>query len=302
MRRPGTDAADVANACRCGSLFRPSRGDGLEPRPALSGPEGHPAQRLGSRAGGRQRPHAGRALGAEAAALDYVSSPLVRARETMELMRTEIGLPPRGLSHRRPAARDPLRPLGGRALDRAARQGPARLRRARGGQMGLAADGRGELPRPVGARGRMAGRGRARHGGRRARRRHARAAGPQPERSSPPRSFCSTCRRTRCWWSRPGAHAGYSDAGAAPRRRPLGPSLPSWPSWPTSWRACRLRTCPRLASQISLPTSQPILLFLAAAGWASTPAANAARPIATIIERITSSSTSALPPSSAALS
>jgi len=35
-------------------------------------------------------------LGREAGALDYVSSPLVRARETMEIMRREIGLPPDG--------------------------------------------------------------------------------------------------------------------------------------------------------------------------------------------------------------
>jgi probable phosphoglycerate mutase len=34
------------------------------------------------------------ALGQKAAALDYVSSPLSRAQETMALMRTEIGLPP----------------------------------------------------------------------------------------------------------------------------------------------------------------------------------------------------------------
>jgi probable phosphoglycerate mutase len=36
------------------------------------------------------------ALGKEAATIDYVSSPLVRARETMELIRVELGLPPRG--------------------------------------------------------------------------------------------------------------------------------------------------------------------------------------------------------------
>jgi broad specificity phosphatase PhoE len=36
------------------------------------------------------------ALGVEAATFDYVSSPLERARETMELMRTEIGLPAQG--------------------------------------------------------------------------------------------------------------------------------------------------------------------------------------------------------------
>jgi broad specificity phosphatase PhoE len=35
-------------------------------------------------------------LGREVGALDYVSSPLVRARETMEIMRREIGLPPDG--------------------------------------------------------------------------------------------------------------------------------------------------------------------------------------------------------------
>src|SRR5262245_43535713 len=35
------------------------------------------------------------ALGSSAGALDYVASPLVRARETMEIMRREIGLPAR---------------------------------------------------------------------------------------------------------------------------------------------------------------------------------------------------------------
>jgi len=34
--------------------------------------------------------------GVDGAALDYVSSPLVRARRTMELARTELGLPPDG--------------------------------------------------------------------------------------------------------------------------------------------------------------------------------------------------------------
>ena len=36
------------------------------------------------------------ALGKEAAVIDYVASPLLRARETMYLMRAELGLPPRG--------------------------------------------------------------------------------------------------------------------------------------------------------------------------------------------------------------
>jgi probable phosphoglycerate mutase len=36
------------------------------------------------------------ALGTGAAAIDYVASPLARARETMELMRAELGLPPQG--------------------------------------------------------------------------------------------------------------------------------------------------------------------------------------------------------------
>jgi probable phosphoglycerate mutase len=36
------------------------------------------------------------ALVKEAAAIDYVASPLLRARETMEIMRAELGLPPRG--------------------------------------------------------------------------------------------------------------------------------------------------------------------------------------------------------------
>ena len=66
-------------------------------------------------------------LGHRAAALDYVASPLGRARETMEIMRREMGLPAPRLSHRRSAARDPLRPLGGRAVGRAAGQGPARV-------------------------------------------------------------------------------------------------------------------------------------------------------------------------------
>src|SRR5437868_5015230 len=35
-------------------------------------------------------------LGKDAAVIDYVASPLLRARETMELMRAELGLPPRG--------------------------------------------------------------------------------------------------------------------------------------------------------------------------------------------------------------
>src|SRR5260221_31572 len=38
------------------ALFRPPRGDGLEPRSALSGAEGHTPQRPGSRAGD---PHGG---------------------------------------------------------------------------------------------------------------------------------------------------------------------------------------------------------------------------------------------------
>src|SRR5262245_42381695 len=36
------------------------------------------------------------ALGHAAGQLDYVASPLVRATETMEIIRREIGLPPRG--------------------------------------------------------------------------------------------------------------------------------------------------------------------------------------------------------------
>ena len=36
------------------------------------------------------------ALGKDAAVIDHVASPLLRARETMELMRAELGLPPRG--------------------------------------------------------------------------------------------------------------------------------------------------------------------------------------------------------------
>ena len=36
------------------------------------------------------------ALGKDAAVIDHVASPLLRARETMALMRAELGLPPRG--------------------------------------------------------------------------------------------------------------------------------------------------------------------------------------------------------------
>jgi len=50
--------------------------------------------------GRSQAVHNGRALaetlGKDAAAIDYVASPLLRARETMALMRAELGLPPRG--------------------------------------------------------------------------------------------------------------------------------------------------------------------------------------------------------------
>jgi broad specificity phosphatase PhoE len=55
-----------------------------------------PLNALGrSQAVGNGRTLAG-ALGVEAAAIDYVSSPLVRALETMELMRAELGLPAQG--------------------------------------------------------------------------------------------------------------------------------------------------------------------------------------------------------------
>ena len=69
MLRPGRHA-----------LFRPSRGDGLEPRPALSGAEGHPAQRHRPRPGRGQRTHAGAGARTRGGRLDYVASPLLRAR------------------------------------------------------------------------------------------------------------------------------------------------------------------------------------------------------------------------------
>ena len=119
------------------------------------------------------------ALGSDAGALDYVASPLVRARETMEIMRRAVGLPPDGYR-----TDDRLREIGyghweGELWGELPRQGPARLCRARGRQMGLAAAGRRELPGPVGARRGVVRRDRARCGGRRAWRRHARAARPQ---------------------------------------------------------------------------------------------------------------------------
>ena len=48
------------------------------------------------RAQARARARAGRSARQRAAALDYVASPLPRARETMEIMRRELGLPPDG--------------------------------------------------------------------------------------------------------------------------------------------------------------------------------------------------------------
>ena len=47
------------------------------------------------RAGARNGQVLKAVLGANAAALDYVASPLARARETMEIIRRELLLPPR---------------------------------------------------------------------------------------------------------------------------------------------------------------------------------------------------------------
>jgi broad specificity phosphatase PhoE len=55
-----------------------------------------PLNETGRSQAGRNGRALAEALGKEAAAIDYVASPLLRARETMELMRAELGLPPRG--------------------------------------------------------------------------------------------------------------------------------------------------------------------------------------------------------------
>ena len=86
---------------------------------------------------------------------DYVSSPLGRARETMELMRAAIGLDPERLSHRRAADGNVIRPLGGFHLRRTAGARGAGAGRARARQMGLRAAGRRELRAAPGARARL---------------------------------------------------------------------------------------------------------------------------------------------------
>ncbi len=116
--------------------------------------------------------------------LDYVASPLLRARETMEIVRGELGLPARGLSRRRAAQRGRLRSLGRPALDRAAAHRPRRVRRPQGRHLGLAAHRRGELPHAVGPRRRLACRSGARHRRGLARRCQPRAARPGPAGSS----------------------------------------------------------------------------------------------------------------------
>ncbi len=74
--------------------------DRLERRAAAAGPARHPAQRATAArrrcAAARSCAICSRATAASPADFDYVSSPLVRARETMELMRATLGLPPDG--------------------------------------------------------------------------------------------------------------------------------------------------------------------------------------------------------------
>ena len=77
--------------------------------------------------------------GRDPADFDYVSSPLGRARETMELMRAALGLARRPLSHRRAADGNVLRPLGGLHHARNCRRASRALAAARARQMGFRA-------------------------------------------------------------------------------------------------------------------------------------------------------------------
>jgi probable phosphoglycerate mutase len=54
-----------------------------------------PLNATGRRQAGRNGRTLAEALGGAAAALDYVASPLMRARETMEILRGQLALPPR---------------------------------------------------------------------------------------------------------------------------------------------------------------------------------------------------------------
>src|ERR1700688_2772223 len=86
-------------ACLHASLLRPPRPDRLEHCRPAAGPPRHPAQSNGPRAGGQCGDLLGDLFAREGrspAQVDYVSSPLSRARETMEIMRATLAIAPSG--------------------------------------------------------------------------------------------------------------------------------------------------------------------------------------------------------------
>src|SRR5262249_34887293 len=128
--------------------------------------------------GGAQAAHNGRALaalGGGAAALDYVASPL-GARETMEIVRDELGLPRRAYRLDQRLAEIHYGHWEGQLWAELPRSDPEGFAAAPGGHLELAAARRRGLLRAVGARRHGACRGQTRQCGRRPRRRHARAA------------------------------------------------------------------------------------------------------------------------------
>ena len=99
----------------------------------------------------------GRALAAaigEAGAFDFVSSPLVRASETMEIVRREMGLDPKAYRTDLRLREYPSRRLAGPAARRTPRESSRAFRRARQRPVGFRPSRRGrrELLHAVGAR------------------------------------------------------------------------------------------------------------------------------------------------------
>ena len=114
----------------------------------LQGSQDIPLNDLGRSQAAACRRHPRRSAGARRprrSSLPFVASPLGRARSTMELVRGALNLPPARLRHRRPAARDRLRPVGRLDAARDAAARPRRFRRAPDRQMDVSRAGRREL-------------------------------------------------------------------------------------------------------------------------------------------------------------
>ncbi len=110
---------------------------------------------------------------------DFVASPLIRTRDTMELMRAAMGVDPEDLPPRSAPQGADLRLLGMLDLGRCeAEWFPDRARQAQGRQMGLLPAGRRELFHALGSHRRLASRREGADHRRHPRRCRPRSAGP----------------------------------------------------------------------------------------------------------------------------